>query len=201
MPGGPTAESTEAEGRATLTLNHAAARLGVSPEMVRRWAAEGLLRLSGDDGRVGVPAGEVARLRAALGFADAPAAPSAPGDRAPRILVVDDDPDICDVIAAALADEGYLVDVAANGGEALARFAAHPPALLVLDVMMPDMNGWELAERLRADEAAVPIIFTSAAERIYEAARHHAVAFLPKPFDLDRLVTVVTEALMPVTPE
>ncbi len=67
-----------------------------------------------------------------------------------EVLVVDDDAGIRRMIAAVLEDEGYRVRLADHGREALDRIAEHPPQLVVLDLQMPVMSGWELHEQLRA---------------------------------------------------
>lgn len=108
------------------------------------------------------------------------------------VLVVDDQPDIRNVIAAILEAEGYRVATAANGREALDRLAAQPPALILLDLHMPVMTGWELHERLVADGLPIAVVFMTAGEQAcIEAERCGAAGCLPKPFELDDLVGVV----------
>jgi CheY-like chemotaxis protein len=79
-----------------------------------------------------------------------------------RVLVVDDEPNIVDVISMALRFEGFEVESAATGADAIAAVAARTPQLLVLDVMLPDIDGFEVARRLAAARAEVPIIFLTA---------------------------------------
>src|ERR671917_133399 len=79
-----------------------------------------------------------------------------------RILVVDDEPNILDVLSMALRFQGFEVETAATGGRALAAAAAFKPQLMVLDIMLPDMEGFEVARRLGAQRASVPIIFLTA---------------------------------------
>ena len=79
-----------------------------------------------------------------------------------RILVVDDEPNIVDVVSMALRFQGFEVASAGTGREALDQVAAFRPHLMVLDVMLPDMEGFEVAERLGAQRADVPIIFLTA---------------------------------------
>jgi two-component system OmpR family response regulator len=80
-----------------------------------------------------------------------------------KILVVDDDAHIREVVCFALQKAGYAVVTAENGEQALARFAAEPPALVVLDILMPEMDGTEVCRQLRTDSRHrhVPIIFLS----------------------------------------
>src|SRR5215203_6555961 len=79
-----------------------------------------------------------------------------------RVLVVDDEPNIVDVISMALRFQGFTVEAAGTGGDALAAVTAFKPDLIVLDVMLPDMEGFEVAKRLGAQRGRVPIIFLTA---------------------------------------
>jgi CheY-like chemotaxis protein len=108
------------------------------------------------------------------------------------ILVVDDDPGILDCIEQTLALEGYAVRTAAHGEAALACIAAAPPAVILTDLAMPVMDGWQLLQALRAQGVAAPIVFMSAGTRVAEEAdRHAADGYIAKPFELDELVRVV----------
>ena len=73
-----------------------------------------------------------------------------------RVLVVDDEPNIAEVVTMALRFQGFTVETAATGREALAAVAKFKPHLMVLDVMLPDMDGFEVASRLGAQRAGVP---------------------------------------------
>src|SRR3954452_12182033 len=88
-----------------------------------------------------------------------------------RILVVDDEPNIVDVISMALRYQGFEVASAATGGEALSQVKAFRPHLMVLDVMLPDMEGFDVAERLGAQRADVPIIFLTARDSTEDKLR------------------------------
>ena len=79
-----------------------------------------------------------------------------------RVLVVDDEPNIVDVVSMALRYQGFEVASAATGQEALAAVERFRPELMVLDVMLPDMEGFEVAERLGAQRGHIPIIFLTA---------------------------------------
>ena len=79
-----------------------------------------------------------------------------------RILVVDDEPSIVDSVATSLRYEGFEVDEATNGRAALAAAQERPPDLIVLDVMLPDLDGFEVTRRLRGDGIRVPILFLTA---------------------------------------
>ena len=109
------------------------------------------------------------------------------------ILVVDDDPDIRDVVADTLRDDGYEVCTAADGREAMAHIREGRPRLVLLDLQMPSMTGWEVVERLRAEGIAVPVVFMTAGLRARaEAERHGVAGYLAKPFGLDDLTALVT---------
>ena len=77
-------------------------------------------------------------------------------DNGPRVLVVDDEPSIVDAVATSLRYEGFTVDEAMTGRKALAQAQEDPPDLVILDVMLPDLDGLEVTRRLRADGAARP---------------------------------------------
>ena len=81
-----------------------------------------------------------------------------------KILVVDDEPDFCSIVQAQLEKEGFDVDVAYNGVEGLEKVHASPPDAIVLDVMMPEMDGYEVCKKLKADEKYIdiPIILLTA---------------------------------------
>jgi DNA-binding response OmpR family regulator len=112
----------------------------------------------------------------------------------PTVLVVDDDPALAEIVAAALRAEGYAVRVAADGEAALADLWQAPPDLLLSDVMMPHSGGAELTRWARALRPGLPVVLFSAAVDGVDAEGLR-VRFLPKPFDLDALVAVVAEEL------
>ena len=88
-----------------------------------------------------------------------------------RILVVDDEPNIVDVLAMALRYQSFEVETAGTGEEALAAAAAFKPQLMILDVMLPDMEGFEVARRLRGRAAGIPIIFLTARDATEDKVR------------------------------
>jgi len=116
------------------------------------------------------------------------------------VLVVDDDPAIRGLVADALRDEGYQVDLAAHGREALDAMRARKPATVVLDLMMPVMDGFSFMEACHKEQlcADVPIVVISAVQdalkRIDEVPVHACIA---KPFDLDELVRTVASYARP----
>ena len=119
------------------------------------------------------------------------AATRAPGARRP-ILVVDDDPAIRTTIADILGLEGYEVETAANGLEALNAVTDHLPAVVVLDMRMPIMDGWTFARELQTRGIKLPIIVITAAQNARTWAQEiGADAFLAKPFELTDLLEAV----------
>ncbi len=114
------------------------------------------------------------------------------------VLVVDDDPDILEALSEILEAEGYQVLRARNGQEALGCLQSAPPALILLDLMMPVMDGWEFAQRMRQQPAVakIPIIVLSADRNVGAKARDiGAVGHLPKPFELNDLLELVHRSL------
>jgi two-component system, chemotaxis family, chemotaxis protein CheY len=113
----------------------------------------------------------------------------------PRVLVVEDAPDIRDLVVEFLSESGYVVDVATNGARALSRVATVLPDVILLDLMMPVMTGWEFCQRLRAlpEGADVPVIVMSATHRVaQQASAAKATDYLAKPFTLDQLLAIVS---------
>jgi CheY-like chemotaxis protein len=111
-----------------------------------------------------------------------------------RVLVVDDDPAIRNVVSELLVDEGYDVRPAANGRDALAVLATWRPAVILLDLMMPEMDGWAFLARQRLDLELVriPVIVMSASYSPQSGAGRIAAADLvTKPFAIDQLLAKV----------
>ena len=109
------------------------------------------------------------------------------------ILVVDDEPAILDMIAELLGYEGFEVVTTSQGSVALARAKADPPALILLDLMMPGMSGWQVIDALKASPQtrAIPIVVLSARRDLPATAKELGIAvFLTKPFDLDELISI-----------
>lgn len=110
------------------------------------------------------------------------------------VLVVDDDPDILDAICDILEGEGYRVARARNGLEALDRIEAELPSIVLLDLMMPVMDGVAFAQALRGRGKAgqVPIVVISADGNPQKAAAVGARGYLAKPFDIESLLAQVS---------
>lgn len=121
-----------------------------------------------------------------------PAAGSGP---AMCVLIAEDDPDIRDLVVDGLTAEGYHVLQASNGREALAVATREHPSLIVTDLMMPGMNGWELLRALRADPSLsdIPVVVASASHEIPAEAS----AFVAKPFGLESLLAAMRSAFSP----
>jgi two-component system OmpR family response regulator len=115
-----------------------------------------------------------------------------------RILVVDDEPNIVDVVSMALRFQGFAVETAGTGAEALSAVAAFRPHLIVLDVMLPDMEGFDVAQRLGAQRARVPIIFLTARDATDDKIRGLTLGgddYVTKPFSLEELVARIRSIL------
>jgi DNA-binding response OmpR family regulator len=127
--------------------------------------------------------------------------PSQRNHAAPRrVLVVDDDPDILDALSEILEVEGYDVQRARNGREALQRLEQSLPDLVLLDLMMPVMDGWEFARSL-APGARPPIIVLSADRNVSAKAKEiGALGWLAKPFELSELLEAVRSVVPVETP-
>jgi CheY-like chemotaxis protein len=110
--------------------------------------------------------------------------------RAKTVLVVDDDPDIREALCALLECEGYATITACNGAEAVAQMHAHQPCFVILDLMMPVMDGWEV--RLRMQEvqelATIPVAVVTATP---EWAPLDSACVLAKPVDIPSLLRVI----------
>ena len=119
-----------------------------------------------------------------------------------RIVVVDDDPDILDIVCISLETMGHEVERAANGSEGVDLVRSSLPDLVLMDLMMPGMNGYEAAAALKADAAtaAIPVLALTAKamrgdeERAREAGMD---AYITKPFRLSHMLDVVDRFLIP----
>src|SRR4051794_7349613 len=108
-----------------------------------------------------------------------------------RILVVDDEPNIVDVVSMALRFQGFAVECAGTGTDAVAAVSSFRPDLIVLDVMLPDMEGFEVARRLGAQQARVPIIFLTARDATEDKVHGLTIGgddYVTKPFSLEELI-------------
>ena len=112
-----------------------------------------------------------------------------------RVLVVDDEPDIRATVSAMLEIEGYAVEEAMNGADALAVVERDPPDLIILDMRMPVLDGWGFAAELRRRGHSTPIVvMTAARDAARWAGEIAAAAFIAKPFGYDDLIQAVEGA-------
>ncbi len=118
----------------------------------------------------------------------------------PRVLVADDDAAVCKMVQRLLEQAGCQVDTVSDGAEAWAAIKQNPPDLLVLDVAMPRMNGWEVLSRVREHEdyKNLPVLMLTALDTDADVTRGWALGadfYLPKPFHGQELVEVVKRLL------
>jgi excisionase family DNA binding protein len=167
-----------------MTLGQAAKFLGVAQSTIRKWS---------DLGRVPAfytPGGHRRYRRADL---EAFIARSGPGreELGPVVLVVDDDARVREFVRINLELEGYVVREADRAEEALAVIEGEEPDLVLLDVVMPGTDGWQLLQRMQERHGSIPVIMFSGKideENPGEATRRGADDFLGKPFDPKQLV-------------
>jgi excisionase family DNA binding protein len=179
-----------------LTLGQAAKYLGVAQSTIRKWS---------DSGRVPAFYTPGGHRRYRKGDLDAFLDRSGPGGRTragPIVLVVDDDAGVRTLVRANLEAEGYAVREAGSAHEGLAALEEEAPDLVLLDVMMPEVDGWEMLRQVqeRFGVAAVPVIvFSGKVEErsVRDATSRGASGFLGKPFDLQHLIDQ-TKQIVPV---
>jgi CheY-like chemotaxis protein len=116
---------------------------------------------------------------------------------AKRVLVVEDDLGTAEAIAAILGDEGYAVDLVANGREALVRIVDARPDVILLDMMMPVMDGPETSRALQADPRArtIPVVVMTVSNQLLERSELPRAGVIVKPFDLEELLDTVAAAI------
>jgi excisionase family DNA binding protein len=178
-----------------LTLGQAARFLGVAQSTIRKWS---------DQGRVPAFYTPGGHRRFRRGDLEAFLARSGPGRRqaGPVVLVVDDDERMRELVRIELEREGYVVQQAASADEGLAAIELRKPELVLLDVMMPHVDGWEMLRRIqeRHGLGAIPVLMFSGQlddEARRQAASGGARGFVGKPFDLGELVAQA-KSLVPV---
>jgi len=117
--------------------------------------------------------------------------------RKARILVVDDDSQILDMLKCTLEEEGYDVDVAADGKSALALLPKHKPDLVLLDIRMPDLDGYQVLEFIRENSEVPVIMLTGVVEPIsvYQSVNLGADDYVRKPFHIRELVARIKNKL------
>jgi excisionase family DNA binding protein len=176
-----------------LTLGQAAKYLGVAQSTIRKWS---------DQGRVPAfytPGGHRRYRRADLDAFLERSGPGAKERTGPSVLIVDDDDNLRSFVRATLELDGYAVREAASAEEGLDALDAEPPDLILLDVMMPQMDGWEMLRRVqeRHGVGAIPVIMFSGKveEGAGEATARGARGFIGKPFDPQQLIAQAKQIL------
>jgi excisionase family DNA binding protein len=179
-----------------LTLGQAARFLGVAQSTIRKWS---------DQGRVPAfytPGGHRRYRRADLETFLERSGPGGQTRSGPLVLLVDDDERVRELVRVNLEFEGYAVREASGSDEGLAAIEEAKPDLILLDVMMPQVDGWETLRRIqeRFGAGAIPVVmFSGKVDEATEeqAASSGAQAFVGKPFDLQELIER-TKQLAPV---
>jgi excisionase family DNA binding protein len=173
-----------------LTLGEAARFLGVAQSTIRKWSDQGRVPAFYTPGR------HRRFLRADLeAFLDRSGPEAADGG--PLVLVVDDNAALRSLVRVNLEQEGYTVIEAAGADEALAAVADQPPELVLLDVVLPDTDGWQLLQRLQERHGAIPVIMFSGQvdATAADAEERGARGFVGKPFDPQQLVARAKQLL------
>ena len=170
-----------------LTLGQAAKYLGVAQSTIRKWS---------DTGRVPAfytPGGHRRYRRMDLDVFLERSGPGGTPKDGPSVLVVDDDPGVRQVVRLSLELEGYIVKEAGGAEEGLEAVEDEAPDLILLDVMMPHVDGWEMLRRIQERHGAgsIPIVMFSGkvdAQTAAQATARGAQGFVGKPFDPQQLV-------------
>ena len=115
-----------------------------------------------------------------------------------RVLIVDDEPNIRDLLATSLRFAGYEIQTAANGAQAVSAVTESEPDIILLDVMLPDMNGFSVTKKLRSSGIQAPILFLTARDDVEDKITGLTVGgddYLTKPFSLDEVVARIQAIL------
>jgi len=180
-----------------LTLGQAARYLGVAQSTIRKWSDQGRLAA------FYTPGGHRRYRQRDLDAFVAGSASGASASRsrpAPLVLIVDDDPRIREFVRVNLEMDGFAVREAGNADEGLAALEAEPPDLILLDVMMPQVDGWEMLQRVRERHGvdSIQVIMFSGQvddDATDQAEAGGAQAFVGKPFNPQELVTRAKDLL------
>ena len=170
-----------------LTLGQAARFLGVAQSTIRKWSDQGRIQA------FYTPGGHRRFRRGHLeAFVGGGAASSGAGSRpGPLVLVVDDDERLRSLLRVSLELEGYSVREAESGEAALVEIADEAPELVLLDLVMPGIDGWQLLRELQERHGSIPVIMFSGSldeSSAGEAEDRGARGFIRKPFDPDDLL-------------
>jgi excisionase family DNA binding protein len=177
-----------------LTLGQAAKYLGVAQSTIRKWSDQGRLPA------FYTPGGHRRYRRSDLDAFLERSGPGGRGREGPLVLIVDDDAGLRGFVRASLELEGYTVREAGSAEEGLQQIDAEPPDLILLDVMMPKVDGWEMLSRLqeRHGVGAIPVLMFSGKvdeQSVADAARRGAQGFIGKPFDPQQLIESAKQML------
>jgi DNA-binding response OmpR family regulator len=115
-----------------------------------------------------------------------------------RILLIEDEPSIAAVVKQGLEEARYTVDVALDGATGLDRALTRAYALIVLDLMLPGLDGWQVCERLRGRRVTAPILMLTARDAVQDRVRGLEIGaddYLPKPFDFEELLARIRALL------
>ncbi|GAT70112.1 response regulator transcription factor [Planomonospora sp. ID91781] len=115
-----------------------------------------------------------------------------------RLLIVEDEPNILELLAASLRFAGFGVNTAGNGADAVAAVQRHRPDLIVLDVMLPDMDGFDVVRRLRGGGTDTPVLFLTARDAVEDKIRGLTAGgddYVTKPFSLEEVVARIRAVL------
>ena len=179
-----------------LTLGQAARFLGVAQSTIRKWS---------DQGRVPAfytPGGHRRYRRSDLETFLERSGPAGQGKSGPLVLLVDDDEKVRELVRVNLEFEGYTVSEAGDAEEGMAAIERAKPDLVLLDVMMPHVDGWEMLRRIqeRYGVGAIPVVMFSGKvdeQSLQQASTSGAQAFVGKPFDMQQLIEQ-TKQIAPV---
>lgn len=119
---------------------------------------------------------------------------------AKTILILEDDKPVADILKFNLEQDGHQVEVAASGLEGLRRMREQPPDLLVLDIMMPDLDGWEVLDKLQTDEtlSRVPVVVITALDDAFYVRmgwKSDIHCYITKPFDIEEVLAFTRRVL------
>ena len=183
------------DGADWLTLGQAAKYLGVAQSTIRKWSDQGRLPAFYTPG--GHRRYRQRDLDAFVSGSGSAAGPRVRGT--PHVLIVDDDPRIREFVRVNLEMDGYIVREAGNAEEGLAALEEEPPDLILLDVMMPGVDGWEMLRRMqeRHGMGSIPVIMFSGQVESSDddAVARGAQGFLGKPFNPQDLIARTKELL------
>ena len=168
-----------------MTLGQAAKYLGVAQSTIRKWSDQGRLPA------FYTPGGHRRYRRGDLEIFLERSGPGGRQREGPSILIVDDDPGLRGFVRASLELEGYTVREAGSAEEGLAALEEESPDLILLDVMMPKVDGWEMLRRVqeRHGVGAIPVLmFSGKVDEASDVTARGASGFIGKPFDPQQLI-------------